>query len=73
MSDHYWMEKVANYKQAEERAVAARYFVAVKAQQANGRVRRPAGAQIGGTLRTLAAALGFARTALTAAAHGPRL
>jgi len=73
MSDHYWMEKVAYGKQAEEREVAAQYWLSVKAQAAQGMVRRPAAAPLAGVLRIVAHTLGFGRMVLTAATHAPRL
>ncbi|HEV2440544.1 MAG TPA: hypothetical protein VGX97_10835 [bacterium] len=73
MSDHYWMEKVAYGKQAEGRELAARYWLSVKAQAAQGTVRRPAAAPLAGVLRIVGHTLGFGRTVLTAAAHGPKL
>ncbi|MHB8730247.1 MAG: hypothetical protein ACYDAB_00445 [bacterium] len=73
MSDHYWMEKVAYGKQAEEREAAAQYWLSVKAEKARGTVQRPAATPLAGVLRTLACTFGLGRAVLTATAHGPRL
>lgn len=71
MSDHYWMEKVAYHKQAEEREASAQYFLAVKAEAANGAIRRQPAARPAGILRSLASTFRLGRI-LTPAAHGPR-
>lgn len=73
MSDHYWMEKVAYGKQAEERETATRYWLSVKAEAAKSTGRRPAAASLAGVLRMLAGAFGLGRAVLTTATHGPRL
>lgn len=71
MSDHYWIEKVAYHKQAEEREAAAQYFLAVRAEAAKGAVRRRPAMTPAGVVRALASTLGLGRV-LTPAAHRPR-
>lgn len=70
MSDHYCIEKIAYGKIAEERQEAARYWLAVKAEQARRDTGQGATSLLAGASRVVGHLLSVAGLML---AHGLRV